>query len=110
VDGGQGAALALLTVQRELTALVCYNDLVAVGALQACAELGRRVPADLALVGYDDIPLAELVAPPLTTCRVPGDELGRKAVELLLGQIGGSGEQGERVVLRPELVVRTSAP
>jgi LacI family transcriptional regulator len=110
VDGGQQGALALLTARPELTALVCYNDLVAVGALQACAQLGRRVPADLALVGYDDIPLAELVAPPLTTCRVAGDELGQRAVQLLLGQIGGTNEQGERVMLRPELVVRASAP
>jgi LacI family transcriptional regulator len=110
VDGGQGAARGLLTAQPELTALVCYNDLVAVGALQACAELGRPVPADVALVGYDDIPLAELVAPPLTTCRVPGDELGQRAVQLLLDQIGGMKEQGERVVLRPELIVRASAP
>jgi LacI family transcriptional regulator len=110
VDGGQGAARRLLTTQPELTALVCYNDLVAVGALQTCAELGRRVPADVALVGYDDIPLAELVAPPLTTCRVPGDELGQRAVQLLLGQIGGTSEGGGRVVLRPELIVRASAP
>ncbi len=110
VDGGQRAARHLLSARPDLTALVCYNDLVAVGALQACAELGRRVPADVALVGYDDIPLAELVVPPLTTCRVPGDELGRRAVQLLLGQIDGLNEQGERVVLRPELIVRASAP
>lgn len=110
VDGGQAAAGGLLTSQPELTALVCYNDLVAVGALQACAELGRRVPADLALVGYDDIPLAELVVPPLTTCRVPGDELGQRAVQLLLGEIAGTSEGGKRVVLRPELIVRASAP
>lgn len=54
-----------------MTALFCYNDLVAVGAVHACSELGRKVPGDVAVVGFDDIPLAELVTPALTTCHVP---------------------------------------
>jgi LacI family transcriptional regulator len=108
VEGGQEAARELLQSQ-ELTGLFCYNDLVAVGALQTCAELGRRVPADMAVVGYDDIPLAALVTPPLTTCRVPRYDLGAQAVRLLLNQLEGCpGECGE-IVLQPELVVRASA-
>ena len=71
MEGGQVAARQLLTDPPEITALFCYNDLVAVGTLQACAELGRRVPEDLAIVGFDDIPIAALVTPALTTCRVP---------------------------------------
>jgi len=110
VEGGQRAALALLQAQPQLTALFCYNDLVAVGALQACAQLGRRVPQDLAVVGFDDIPLAALVTPPLTTCRVARSELGIRAVRLLLDQIVGGSADCDEALLRPELVVRASAP
>jgi len=110
VQGGQETAGELLTTYPELTALFCYNDLVAVGALRACADLGRRVPDDLAIVGFDDISLAALVTPPLTTCRVPRHELGAQAMQLLLNQIDGCLEGYEEVVFRPELVIRASAP
>jgi LacI family transcriptional regulator len=110
VQGGQETAGELLTTYPELTALFCYNDLVAVGALRASADLGRRVPDDLAIVGFDDISLAALVTPPLTTCRVPRHELGAQAMQLLLNQIDGCLEGYEEVVLRPELVIRASAP
>jgi LacI family transcriptional regulator len=110
VEGGQEAARSLLTTHPEISALFCYNDLVAVGALQACAELGRRVPEEVAVVGYDDIPLAALVTPALTTCRVPRYELGSQAVQLLLRQINGCSEECDEIVLAPELVVRASAP
>jgi len=98
-----------LTAHPELTAVFCYNDLVAVGALHACADLGRRVPDDLAVVGFDDIPLAALVTPPLTTCRVPR-YLGVQAMRLLLNQIDGCPDECDQVALRPELIVRASAP
>jgi len=107
---GAAAARQLLTAHRDLTALLCYNDLVAVGALRACAELGLRVPKDLAIVGFDDIPLAALVAPALTTCRVPRHELGTRAVELLLARIREETATEQEIVLVPELVVRASAP
>jgi LacI family transcriptional regulator len=110
VEGGQEAAHVLLTDHPELTALFCYNDLVAVGALHACANLGRRVPEDLAVVGFDDIPLAALVTPALTTCRVPRYELGVHAMRLLLDHINGCSDECTEVVLQLELVVRASAP
>ncbi|MBN1248181.1 MAG: LacI family DNA-binding transcriptional regulator [Anaerolineae bacterium] len=109
-DAGRDVATQLLSDHPELTALLCYNDLVAVGVLRAAAELGRRVPSDLAVVGFDDIPLAALVTPPLTTCRVARCELGVRAVDLLLRQIAGAPMIEETVVLEPELVVRESAP
>ncbi|MGD8624172.1 MAG: LacI family DNA-binding transcriptional regulator [Anaerolineae bacterium] len=109
-EGGHRAARQLLADSSDLTALFCYNDLVAVGALQACAELDRRVPDDLAIVGFDDIPFAALVTPPLTTCRVPRHELGARAVRLLLDRFRGEADGDREVVLRPELVVRASAP
>jgi len=110
VQGGREIARRLLTAYPELTALFCYNDLVAVGALQACADLGRQVPDDIAIVGFDDIPLAALVIPPLTTCRVPRYELGAQAMRLLLDQVGGCPGECEEVMLQPELIVRASAP
>jgi LacI family transcriptional regulator len=110
VEGGQETACQLLTVCPELTALFCYNDLVAVGVLQACADLGRQVPDDLAVVGYDDIPLAALVTPPLTTCRVPRYEMGAQAMRLLLNQIDGCPGECDQIVLPSELIVRASAP
>jgi tetratricopeptide (TPR) repeat protein len=66
VEGGYEATHGMLAKYPQLTALFCFNDLVAVGALQACDELKRRVPQDLAIVGHDDIPLAALVSPART--------------------------------------------
>ncbi len=117
-EQGRLAALRLLRGSIELTALICYNDLVAVGALHACRELGRDVPGSVAIVGFDDIPVAALVTPALTTCRVSRHELGARAVGLLLEHVRGEGyAAGEGrgapaavVALKPELVVRASAP
>jgi LacI family transcriptional regulator, galactose operon repressor len=109
-EAGRKAAHVLLRTRPELTALLCYNDLVAVGVLRAATELGRSVPDDLAMVGFDDIPLAALVTPPLTTCRIPRYELGVRAVKLLLAQIREDSTGPEEIILQPELVVRESAP
>jgi LacI family transcriptional regulator len=100
----------LLAAYPYLTALVCHNDLVAVGVLQACAELKLAVPGDTAVVGFDDIPLAALVTPPLTTCHIPRYELGVQAMRLLLDQIDDRPSECMEVALRPRLVVRASAP
>lgn len=109
IDGGYEAAKNLLQHATEITAIFCYNDLIAVGALRACAEMGRRVPADIAIIGFDDIPLAALVTPPLTTCRVDRAALGAKAVDLLLRQIKGGAANGPEII-EPALVIRNSAP
>jgi LacI family transcriptional regulator len=108
-EGGYGAALELLSERSGIDGLVCYNDLVAVGALRACAELGSDVPADIAVVGCDDIMFAGLLSPTLTTLRVPKYDIGASAARMLLDRIRGRrGESG--VLLRPELVIRESAP
>ncbi len=109
IEGGQKAAAALLHQNPQLTALFCYNDLVAVGALRAILEMGRRVPEDVAIVGFDDIPLAALVTPALTTCRVARYELGVQATRLLLNQLHSEGDTSEEILLEPELVIRQSA-
>jgi len=110
VESGRREACQLLTHHPEITALFCYNDLSAVGALQACAELGRRVPDDIAIVGFDDIPLASLVTPALTTCHIPKYELGSQAMHLLLEHNNACAESCSDIVIEPELVIRASAP
>ena len=109
VDASQQAAVDLLTRHPQLTALVCFNDLVAVGALKACAQLGRAVPQDMAIIGFDDIPLASLVTPPLTTVHVPRYELGQLAGKTVLAQIHGEAAVGD-CVLPVKFVIRGSAP
>ncbi len=110
VEGGYEATRYLLGIYPQLTALFCYNDLVAVGALQACDELKRRIPQDLAIVGHDDIPVAALVSPALTTCRAPRYELGARAVNALLERLRDCPTDCSQIVLQPELVIRESAP
>ncbi len=110
IEGGYEAALRLLADHPEVDAFFCYNDLVAVGALQACEAAGRFVPEDVAVVGCDDILLAALVTPSLTTLRSDRLALGAEAVRLLVRSLGGCVDGCENVVLQPELIVRASAP
>jgi LacI family transcriptional regulator len=110
LEGGREAASFLLKTRPDIDGILCYNDLVAAGVLQACAELGRRVPDDIAVIGCDDIPLAGMVTPPLTTLHISQQEAGSLAVQLLLQKINGCAEECGEVVLHPQLVVRASAP
>jgi DNA-binding LacI/PurR family transcriptional regulator len=94
---------------RRPTAVTCFNDLVALGVARALGELGLRVPEDVAVVGYDDIPLLEYLPVPLTSVRVPTQQMGEAAVELLLEHVaGGNAVPTRRVYLDAELVVRQS--
>lgn len=106
VEGGAAGAAALLT-REALDALLCFNDLVAAGALQACAASGRRVPDDVAVVGHDDIAFARMFHPALTTLHVPKYDIGVNAMRILLDRIEGRNRHAE-VIVRPELVVRAS--
>lgn len=110
VEVGQEAAGDLLRKNPEITALFCHNDLIAVGALQACADLGLRVPEDIAIIGYDDIRLAGLVTPGLTTLHIPRAEIGTRAMQMLINQITDESIEPEEINLQPQLVVRGSAP
>ena len=92
------------------TAITCFNDLVAIGALRALSELGLSVPEDVSVVGYDDIEMAAYLPTPLTTVHVPSREMGRRAAALLLDQLGGEADETpQRVVLDAELVVRSTS-
>ncbi|HNR97423.1 MAG TPA: LacI family DNA-binding transcriptional regulator [Anaerolineae bacterium] len=111
VEGGRAATRELLQRHPGLTALLCYNDLVAVGAIQGCTDLHLSVPASVCVFGFDDIALAALVTPPLTTCRVSRYDLGCEAMRSLLARFDPSANTApRRVVVHPELVIRASAP
>jgi DNA-binding LacI/PurR family transcriptional regulator len=112
VDDGRRAALAYFTAcapEERPTGVTCYNDLVAAGVCGALAELGLRVPHDVSVVGFDDIPLARHLPVPLTTIAAPKQETGRLAAELLIAQIEARAPLvPERHYLDAPLVVRAS--
>jgi DNA-binding LacI/PurR family transcriptional regulator len=109
VELAQAVVEPMLRREGTPTALVCANDVLALGALQAAKALGRRVPDDLAILGFDDHDFARYVAPALTSVALPGYDMGRRAADLIVGAIR-HGEFSEREVLFPtELVIRTSA-
>lgn len=91
VEGGERAARLALEARPGLTALICYNDLTAVGALRGARALDRSVPAALSVIGFDDIELAPYVDPPLTTVRQDTDAMGDWAVRTLLASLGETG-------------------
>lgn len=105
---GAAAVHGLLQRDPDVSALFCGNDTIALGALSALAALGRRVPDDVAVVGYDDIPTARYLLPPLTTVRSPAVEHGRRAMELAIALIEGQSPAERQVVLDAQLVVRAS--
>jgi DNA-binding LacI/PurR family transcriptional regulator len=84
IEGGYQAAQRLLMHHSQISALFAYNDLSALGAVQACHELGRSVPGGCAVIGFDDIRLAAMVSPSLTSVRVNKYELGQQAMMRLL--------------------------
>ena len=108
-DSGRELARQLLDLSPPPTALFCTNNLMTVGALHALGERGVRIPSDLSLVGYDDMEWWTLTHPPLTTVGQPVYDLGQKAMRLLLAQIGREkARRPQRVVLKPELILRES--
>ncbi len=109
-NGGFEAAQLLLKKHPNLDGLFCFNDLVAVGALAALKQLAMRVPDDVAVVGFDDIRLASLIRPTLSTVRVDKGRLGRAMVQMLLSRIQNHRPGDAEEVIRPELVIRESAP
>jgi LacI family transcriptional regulator len=108
---GYRAARAALKLQPRPTAIFAANDAMAIGALSALREEGVAVPAEIAVAGFDDIPIARYVSPPLSSVHVPIAQLGERAMDLLLGAIAGPEDAaGRRVVLPTTLVIRKSSP
>lgn len=104
-DGGD-QVVDLLQRAPNLTALVCYNDMTAIGALAALKRSGKRIPQDISIVGFDDIAFASYVDPPLTTIHQPKDELGRLAMRMLLDILNSN--KVANITVPVELVVRES--
>ena len=107
--GGEAAARDLLDAHPDLDGIFAASDLMAVGALKVLGERGRRVPEDVALVGYDDLGVAERSTPSLSTVSNPIGELAIRATRLLLEAIGSGTSAPMRIIVTPTLVGRDSA-
>jgi len=101
-----GQSYAPQLVEAGLTALFCYCDSVAIGAMMACRKMNIAVPGEISIVGFDDNDLCEIVYPPLTTIRQPKYEMGQTAMHMLLAGI--TNETVEEHIVQPTLVVRGS--
>jgi LacI family transcriptional regulator len=109
VDHGERAVAAILAATPRPTAVMCANDLLALGVLRGLAEIGISVPDEIAVVGYDDVTFASMLSPALTSVRQPKYELGATAAQLLLEEALGSEHEHRSVRFEPELIVRASS-
>lgn len=105
---GWQAAAQLMGLPDPPTAIFGYSDPVTIGAMEYLLAQGIRIPEQVAVVGFDDIPAAAMVQPPLTTVRQPKDELGRQAARTLLGMLNGGAPLAGGIYLAPELIIRES--
>lgn len=96
-DHGFDATSQLLRRNPRPSALICFNDRLALGAYQALADAGLEVPADVSVISFDDDVFASWIRPQLTTVALPHYELGRAAVELLLDRVSGSARKQQRI-------------
>lgn len=109
LEGGHAAALQLLALAQRPTAIFATNNLMAIGLMRAVAERALKCPADISIACFDDFDWASVFHPRLTAVAQPTYEMGKKAAELLLGRITGSGnDEPQEVVLAPTLVIRDS--
>lgn len=106
-EGGMAATRTLLALSRRPTAILCYNDMTALGVLREASSRGLELPRELSIVGFDDLFFAPMLSPPLTTVRQPRQEIGRVAMRLLLSLLAG--RPAERTIrIKGELIVRGS--
>jgi LacI family transcriptional regulator len=107
-EGGAEAVRRLLTGEELPTAVLCSNVVTALGAMRALRRSGLRVPADISVVGADDIPFASLVDPPLSTVRIPRERMGALALEVLQEMLKSPTKRGKEYMIPTELVIRES--
>jgi DNA-binding LacI/PurR family transcriptional regulator len=107
-EGGQREMTALLRLARRPTAVIASNDWTAIGALHSIHKAGLRVPEDISLVGFDDIPLVSYTTPPLTTIRMSAADVGSTAFQALFRLIGGERLEGDVYQIPTKLIVRDS--
>jgi DNA-binding LacI/PurR family transcriptional regulator len=106
---GQVATEQLLALPQPPTAIFALNDRMAMGAIRSLHAAGLRVPEDVAVIGFDDIPTAADFSPALTTVRQPGKEVGQMAAQMLFSLIAGDPITQPEVVLPAEVIIRQSA-
>jgi DNA-binding LacI/PurR family transcriptional regulator len=106
-EGGMEGIDRLLALSRRPTAVFCYDDMTALGALRQVRRRGLHVPGDLSVVGFDDLHIVRYLEPPLTTVRQPMARMGRLAMETLLDILAGSGSE-HNIKVPGELIVRES--
>ncbi|MEU8817403.1 substrate-binding domain-containing protein [Actinoplanes sp. NPDC048796] len=107
-DAGFAAGTALLSSANRPTAIFACNDTLALGAMEAARTLGLRIPSDVSVIGFDDMPVTQWSAPPLTTVRQPFSQMGRVAMRRLLRLAAGERLESPRIELATELIVRKS--
>ncbi len=107
-DVAAGSARELLNAPNRPTAVFAANDITAIATIETALELGLRVPEDLSVIGFDNIPESALCTPPLTTVQQPIREMGRRAITLLVRLINGEEPEDTHITLGTELVVRQS--
>lgn len=107
-EAGHRHGLELLAAPDRPTAIFAGSDMQALGVIRAARELGLRVPEDVSVAGYDDLPLSEWFNPPLTTIRQPLEQMAVMAVQLLLGMAAGNEPESDRIELGTKAVIRHS--
>jgi DNA-binding LacI/PurR family transcriptional regulator len=107
-QGGYDAARHLLTTSPELTALFCHTDWMAAGAYRALRELNLRIPDDVSVIGYDDLPICQFLDPPLASVRQPSQGLGQLLAHLVVAAIERSEPFRQDMLVPAELVARPS--
>ena len=108
VEAGRAAALAFAALSPRPDAIFAANDMMAAGCMEALAELGIAIPGEIAIGGFDDVPLAHFLSPPLTTMRIDVARFGRTAVDQLVAVIGGATDASAAEKIVPVLVIRQS--
>lgn len=109
-ESGREQSRRMLAASNRPTAIIAANDLLALGTIKACSEMSLQIPRDVAIVGFDDILLAQLVSPSLTTLRQPQDQIARDSLNLLIQRISGADlSKPRKLVYDAELIIRESA-
>ena len=107
IENGERAFREVMEAAPETTAVMCVNDVLAIGALRAARHMGLRVPEDVSVTGFDDIEIAQLAEPPLTTVHVPHRDMGRRAAQTLIDMLR-AGKAGESMALPTDIRLRQS--
>ena len=109
IENGKESVRHLMTLDTPPTAVICFNDDIALGAIHGAKQLGLMVPQDISVVGFDNVMVSPYIDPPLTTIDQPANEMGKRAVEVLVKMMNGEELPRMREVMPYQLIVRQSA-